>query len=349
MNILTKKTFVMMMSLFLIIGLLLSACGTDSTSSGNDKKNENENESSPNKTALLNMASIPTGTSWYLYMSESANVMNKYVDGLNISVQETGGTVANAKELKAKKVDIAFIETFVAHESYNGTGRFADSPNPDLRVFNYIAPSSMQWAVTQSSGITKFEELNGKKFNPSSVGGGGEYITELVFNILDVKPEFHRAKLSDAAEMVKNNQLVGFSYNGTPPIPIFTEVHSSQPIRILSLSDEQVQKVRKEMPFLLRQMIPENTYDGSPEAQTLGLYMGMAVNKELDTELVYEMAKAFYENIGEVGKVFTLANESKAEETVEFTTVPLHAGVVKYFKEIGINVPDELIPSEYKE
>lgn len=356
-----NSLFLLLISL-LFITFALAACNTEESNSANESnssssnKNEetidgegNATEEDLGETVLLNMGTMPTGTSWYLYMSESANVMNNNVNNLNISLQETGGTRSNAIELANETIDVGFIEAFVADESYHGIGRFEGEGNEDLRIFSYVAQSSMHWAVTQESGITSFEELNGEEFNPSSVGGGGEYITEKVFNVIGVEPDYQRMTLEDAADMVRNGQLIGFSYNGVPPIPTFTEVHSSQPLRVLSLTDEQVAAVEEELPFLSSSIIPEDAYPGSPEAQTIGVYMGMGMNKSLDTDIVYDMAKAYYENLDKIGEVFPLAADSTPEDTIENSTVPLHAGVVKYFEEIGIDVPNELIPDEYTE
>ena len=36
------------------------------------------------------------------------------------------------------------------------------------------------------------------------------------------------------------------------------------------------------------------------------------------------------------------------EDMIGLTPVPIHAGVVQYLKEIGVDVPTALIPPEYK-
>ena len=153
----------------------------------------------------------------------------------------------------------------------------------------------MHWAVREDSGIEDFEGLNGARFNPSSIGGGGEYITELVFGILGVEPNFQRMRIDDAAEGVIDGRLVGFSYNGVPPIPAFTEVHSSRPLRLLSLTDEQVEAVTEELPFLADTVIPADTYRGMPDTTSLGIYMGVAANADLSDDTVYAITKAYWE------------------------------------------------------
>ncbi|NGO91441.1 MAG: C4-dicarboxylate ABC transporter substrate-binding protein, partial [Halomonas sp.] len=126
-----------------------------------------------------------TGTGWFFGISEGARVISANTD-YEITVRETGGTRENAIRLTRGELDLAFTEALVGYEMYNGTGRFEDTPNPDARLIYWIAPSTMHWAVREDSGIESFEGLNGARFNPSSIGGGGEYITELVFDILNI-------------------------------------------------------------------------------------------------------------------------------------------------------------------
>lgn len=196
----------------------------------------------------LNMGAVPTGTGWFFGISEGARVISANTP-YEITVRETGGTRENAIRLGRNELDLAFTEALVGYEQYSGTGRFESTPNENVRLVYWIAPSTMHWAVRQDADINSFEDLTGERFNPSSIGGGGEYITELVFDILGVEPDFQRMRIDDAAEGVIDGRLVGFSYNGIPPIPAFTEVHSSRPLQLLSLSEEQLEKVTAELPF----------------------------------------------------------------------------------------------------
>ncbi|WP_158736040.1 TAXI family TRAP transporter solute-binding subunit [Alteribacillus sp. YIM 98480] len=348
----TKTTFITLLLLASIL-FLITACGEAGTTSEESEDQsdiivDTEETTAEEGDTLLNLAANPSGTTWNFYLNQMANVMNENVDGLTISAQESGGSNGNAIALSEKDIDLGFTEALVAYESYNGEGRFEGEANPDLRLLWFVAHSSLHWAVTKDSGIKTFEDLNGKEFNPSTVGGGGEYITELVFDHMGISPDYHRAQLSDAAELVRNNQLNGFTYNATPPDPTFTEVNVEQPLHMLSLDDDQLDSILEEFPFFVDAVIPDDAYDGVDEAQTIGVWMGAAILKEIDQELVYEMSKAYWENIEEVAEVFPLASESTPEQAIETATIPLHAGVVQYYEEIGLDVPEELIPPEYE-
>ncbi|WP_404298684.1 TAXI family TRAP transporter solute-binding subunit [Halomonas sp.] len=293
----------------------------------------------------LNIGAVPTGTGWFFGISEGARVISANTD-IDITVRETGGTRENAIRLGRGELDLAFTEALVGYEMFNGIGRFEETPNPDARLIYWIAPSTMHWAVRQDSGIETFEDLNGKRFNPSSIGGGGEYITELVFGILGIEPDFQRMRINDAAEGVTDGRLIGFSYNGVPPIPAFTEVHSSRPLQLLSLSDEQVEQVTAELPFLTPTVVPADTYTGMKEAQSLGIYMGVAANASLADDTVYDITKAYWENHEQVANSFKPADGVTPQHVIDNATFPLHAGALRYYQELGLEIPEEIIPPE---
>lgn len=330
------------MSSTAIAAALLVGCG-----GGNDSTSQPAAEAPEEKggKVLINIGSAPSSTSWYTYFTAMSNAINNNSENVETAVIEAGGTVVNAINMANKEQEVGFTMSDIAYDSLNGLGQFdgTNNPgNPDLRLMWNIAPTAMHWAVTEESGITEFEELNGKKFNPSSIGGGGEFITFRVFELLGIEPDFQRMKLDDAAEQVQNGQLVGFSYNGGVPIPKFTEVHSQKPLRILSLSQDQVDQVLAEYPYFLTSTIPADAYAGSPEATTLGLYTGVAVNKGFSEDVVYEMTKAYWENLDSVIQSFPAVEGETIQNTIDTASIPLHTGTIKYFEEQGYTVPDEL-------
>ncbi|MCE8003229.1 TAXI family TRAP transporter solute-binding subunit [Billgrantia ethanolica] len=287
----------------------------------------------------------PAASGWYFGFSELSRLVSAD-SPLEISVRETGGSRENAIRLGRGEIDLGLIDAPGAYEAYTGTGRYENDAIDQMRMVLWVAPSTMHWAVRQDSGIETFEDLDGARFNPSSIGGGGEYITELVFDALGIAPDFQRMSMSDAADAVVDGRIVGFSYNGIPPIPAFTEVHSSRPLRVLSLTDEQVATATEALPFLSATEIPEGTYRDMPAATTLGTYIGIAATSDLSEDAAYEFTRAYWENIERLGQTFAPAQGMTPEISAENTATPLHAGALRYYREIGIEVPEELVPPE---
>ena len=64
----------------------------------------------------------------------------------------------------------------------------------------------------------------------------------------------------------------------------------------------------------------------------------------LDTDLVYSLVKALYENNGYLMKIHPSAAYTTPENAVKYCPIPLHPGTIKYLKEKGIAVPAQLMP-----
>jgi TRAP transporter TAXI family solute receptor len=136
------------------------------------------------KKTLLKMGALPSGSGWYFLSTQIATVVNRNLPNVEISARETTGTRENVLRMSKNELDLGMSEALVSYECYRGIGRFKDKPIANHRLLWNNATTYMHWAVTQDSGIKTFEELEGKLFNPSTIGGGGEYITEKVFELL---------------------------------------------------------------------------------------------------------------------------------------------------------------------
>ena len=59
------------------------------------------------------------------------------------------------------------------------------------------------------------------------------------------------------------------------------------------------------------------------------------------------MTKTLLENNPQLMEIHKSLEYCTAENILNYN-VPLHAGTVRYLQEVGIEVPDELIPPEYQ-
>lgn len=287
----------------------------------------------------------PAGTAWFEGLSAVFQVVGKHTPH-SVVIVETGGTVDNAQRMNRGELDFGFVEMLVADEWHRGTGRFEGQGNDDARLAFVVGSTAMHWAVRSDSDVADLSGLTGRPFNPSTMGGGGERLTELIFGILGIAPDFRRMAINDAVEAVRDGQLVGFSYNGTPPVPLFAELHEQRPLRLLSLTDEQMERVVAELPYLSPRVIPDGSYAGIPEVKTVGILTAIAATRHVPDDVVYEMTRAYWEHHGAVAGAFPAAGEVGPGDVIQGATIPLHAGAVRYYQEMGLDIPEHLIPPE---
>jgi len=71
----------------------------------------------------------------------------------------------------------------------------------------------------------------------------------------------------------------------------------------------------------------------------------MYASADTNEELVYQITKAVFENIDILESTHS-GGETTRLENIEEQPIPLHKGAYRYYEEMNIEVPDELLPPE---
>ena len=66
---------------------------------------------------------------------------------------------------------------------------------------------------------------------------------------------------------------------------------------------------------------------------------------DLPEDLVYQLVKAVFENQPRLVKMTSAASETIPQNAVKNTFLPFHPGAVRYYREVGIKIPDALVPT----
>ena len=236
---------------------------------------------------------------------------------------------------------------------YNAIGKYEGQPKADnLRILwvNQSSPNTI--FVTEKSGIKTIEELNGQSYGVlvgSIVGDTFRYVMDLI----DVKPDYFPGEPSALSDAVENGKIAGYCKSGERESSIM-QISLKTPITILGLPDSAIEKLHKDNPAYRAAMIPADSYKGQTQpVQTWTSASFITGTKDLPEDVVYKMIKAVHEGAEQVRaaagkKYFKLVGPDLPKNTVEYASIPLHPGVIKYIREQGIEVPDELIPPEMK-
>ena len=67
--------------------------------------------------------------------------------------------------------------------------------------------------------------------------------------------------------------------------------------------------------------------------------------EDLPDELVYQLIKAVFENQPRLLKAHLAAKETIPQNVDKNTFMPFHPGAVRYYREIGVKIPDALVPT----
>lgn len=334
--------------LTLVAGAVLlssTACNNGSSSSGGGSTD------SAAKKQYFTFAAPPSSSALYPYWVAVGKAISTACPEYNISVSESQGAVDIAKRVSDGQVQVGNSVASTDYECYNGKGAFDGKPFDQLRILWYYEMTANQMVVSQDSGIKTLSDLNGKKFNPGGTGTSAEQLTKDVMDVMGIEPNYFEAGQSDAAEAYSSRQVVGTVKFGTINDSYIMQLAAARPINLINFSDDEMKKIMTAYPYLQPVKIPANTYTGVDyDVQTPGCMMGSQTTSNLSQEDGYKMIKAMCEGGKEVWQA---AYPSGADNDILAlslkSSIPLAAGTVQYLKEKGYDVPQNLIPPEYKD
>jgi TRAP transporter TAXI family solute receptor len=294
----------------------------------------------------LSIATGGTGGVYYPMGGGLAEVINNHVEGFQATAEVTGASVENMGLIATGDADLAIGLADTVQQAYSGTGRFEGQQLSMLRAVGSLYANMLHVVVPADSDIQSVADLAGMRVSVGAPGSGTEVNAQALLGAAGLTYddiEEQRLNFNETADALANGDIdAGFWSVGAPTSSILN-LATTNDIRILSLSDELIAAADEADPTFAPTTLPAGTYEGQDEdVATLGIPNVLVVSSEMDADTVYAITKAMYENIADMQAVHPAANETTVEFSMSATPIPLHEGALRYFEEVGAEVPDAL-------
>jgi TRAP transporter TAXI family solute receptor len=295
----------------------------------------------------LSVATGGTGGVYFPMGGGLAEVINTHVDGYAATAEVTGASVENMGLIATGDADMGLALADTVAQAYTGTGRFEGQQLEMIRGLASMYANMIQIVTLEGSGITSLEDLRGMRVSVGAPGSGTEVNAQVILEANGITYddiEEQRLNFNETADALANGDIdAGFWSVGAPTSSILN-LATTQSIVMLELSDEEMTAAQEAEPLFARTVLAEGTYEGVGETMVLGVPNVLAASSEMDEDLAYEIVKAMFENIDDLRAVHPAANQTTVEFTLGATPVPLHPGAIRYYEEIGADIPDQLRP-----
>ncbi|QEK11378.1 TAXI family TRAP transporter solute-binding subunit [Crassaminicella thermophila] len=337
-----RRTLVIILAMILVM-VSFVGCG---------QKTETSSDAKPSK-QFVTIVTGSTGGTYYPVGTIFSTLWNEKLGdkGVVASVQSSGGSVENLNMLKSGEAQLGIAMANLTLFAYKGEGKFKDNKFENVRFITALWPDVTQCIVTEKSGINSISDLKGKRFNVGGAGSGTEYSCKLILEHVggltfdDVNTE--HLGYFEASSAMQNGQLDGMNAEGGLPTSAVSEIFASKtPVKMLEFSDEDYKKLHDVAPYYGQFTVPAGLYSKlDKDIKTVGIKSALIASADLDEDLVYELVKSIYENYDEISSSHKALEFVKLEEAIKgLPPVPLHPGAVRYYKEKGIEIPEELLP-----
>jgi TRAP transporter TAXI family solute receptor len=262
--------------------------------------------------------------------------------GLRCSVESTGGSVFNINAIKAGEIEFGVAQSDVHFNATKGAQQFAkDGAFADLRAVFALHPEPFTVLVRKESGVTKFEDLKGKRFNVGNPGSGTRASMEQLLAAMgwktgdfslaaELRPDEHGQALCDG-------KIDGFFYAVGHPSANIQDPTTICGAKLVSLTGPAVDKLVKEHPYYAYATVPANMYPNNPQdTRTYGVQATVVSSAKVPNDVVYQVVKAVFDNFDEFKKLHPALAVLKPEDMVKNgLSAPLHDGALRYYREKG--------------
>ena len=115
-------------------------------------------------------------------------------------------------------------------------------------------------------------------------------------------------------------------------------------VTLLGFTEEQAKKADGGLGLWTPYLIPAGSYPGlNNDVMTIAQPNFLAVRADVDEEAVYQITKTLYENLSFLNAIHKATKAMSTDKALSGLPMPLHPGAMRYFQEIGLTIPENLI------
>ena len=334
-----KKFLALMM--MIVMAFTVAACG-----GGGDKKADNKAAAGKvdRSKEFITVLTGPTSGIYFPIGGAFSKVVGEM--GYKTSATATGATAENINAILTGKGEMAIAMSDSVIQAVEAFGAYQGKPKAEnLRAMMGLWPNVCQIVTTKDSGITKFTDLKGKRVGVGAPNSGVELNARMMFEAhgmtyKDAKVDY--LSYGEAIDQIKNGQCdVAFVTSGLGNATI-KELGTAKEIVFGPVEGEALKKLTAKYPFYVEWKIPKETYGTKVDTTTAAVMNIMLVSKNLSDDVVYDLLTGIYSQKGleTIGASHATAKREIKPETalrgIKGTSVKLHPGAEKYYKEKGM-------------
>ncbi len=269
---------------------------------------------------------------YYPYGGGMASIWSRHLPGVNAKAEVTGGSVTNVIQVARRESELGIAMADVVTDAYLGEGRFPHAL--PLRVLFTAYPNIVHILTLQESGIDSVPAMRGRRVSLGAAGSGTAVAAENVLSGLGVSlQQIAPAYLSfgETTTALKDGTIdAGFVVGGLG-LAAVTELAVTRNLRLVPLSDDDLQQLQARFPAYAGYPIPADTYNGVTQpVQALGIWSAVVVHEEMPEQLAFRLTCTVYRHRAELLEISQVARDMTLTNINQLSQVPLHPGSQRY-------------------
>ena len=304
------------------------------------------------------LATASTGGTYYpvgVALATLVKVKLQPKQKIGMSAINSAGSGENVKLLRDNEAQFAILQGLFGYYAWKGIGPVkADGPQKELRSVTMLWQNVEQLTIAskyaKTGTVSDLAGLKGQKMamgkrNSGTIGSNRVILGNLGIDI-DKAYDLVYVGYGPSADALQNGQVAGMGTPAGVPTGAVTKVFAAlgDNATLLNFTSDQAKKADGGLGLWTEYKIPAGTYPGlDKEVTTIAQPNFLAVRADVDEDAVYQITKTIYENLPFLNAIHKATKAMDIKQAIAGLPVPLHPGAAKYFKEVGLTIPDNLV------
>tara|TARA_R110002096_G_scaffold103102_3_gene227344 strand:+ start:225 stop:1217 length:993 start_codon:yes stop_codon:yes gene_type:complete len=272
--------------------------------------------------------------------------------GFSLTAVNSAGSGANVQAMSAGTAQFAILQGLFGSYAITGTGPVSE-PQTNLRSITMLWQNVEQFVVPTEKAVTgtvsdllalKGMSVGMGKQNSGTIGSNSVLLSGLGLAMGDFT--LVEAGYGPTADALANGQVVAAGIPSGPPTGAITKLMASNEgeFTILDVTAEEAAAMDGGRNLWVPYTIAAGTYPGQDkDVNTIAQPNFLAVNASVDEEDVYLLTKTMYENLPFLQAIHPATKAMAIESALAGLPVPLHPGAARFYTEMGLEIPANLI------
>ncbi len=286
--------------------------------------------------------------SYYMTGAPTAKYTNEKSSLISVTPNTSGGGVENIRRVNQGNAQLGMATAFEMYKAWNGLTPFKEKMRNWMVVGIATKVLLNNVVSVAESNIRTVEDLKGKIF---AIGAPGSAAAATMLEFLEftgLAKDITMRKLphQDYATMLMDGKIDAFNRFGSYPSSSVEQVASQRNIALVDFGTLLTKTgFIEKHPYYQEQVVKGGSYKGENRDITFFGVAGFYItNKSVPENIIYEFTRLAFsaENIKNVTMAFKGHNMNR-EAPLKGNVGPVHPGALKYWKEIGVPIPMQVL------
>ncbi len=302
------------------------------------------------------LTTATTGGAYYPIGVAMATITKSQLEpdtGISLSAISSAGSQENIKLLRDNQAQFAMLQGAFAAWAWAGEG-------PVSRQQEHLRSVSAMWVnvehfvllteLVSDGTIRDLDELDGERFVLGARNSGAEQTGRYILESLGVDYEDSLSLAwmgyGGAANAIQDGNIVGMNVPAGAPVSAITQAFAQlgEELTILDFSDEELATINHRYDLWDWYELPAGTYPNQQnDVRSVASPNVLAARADVPEDVVYHVTRTIWENLPVLQDIHGATRDMALERALRGLGAPLHPGAIRFFREEGLDIPDNLI------